>query len=94
MIGLQVKAAREAAGLTQQDLAARVDAAQSTISGIETGVKAPSVDMLLRLSAALSVSVDELTRNGNGNSSRGNGATDSVSHSTNEPAGYAQTVTP
>ena len=66
MIGNNVRTRREAAGMTQVDLAKRVDAIQSTISGIETGERQPSVDMLLRLAWALDCSLDDLARNGSG----------------------------
>lgn len=66
MIGINVRTRREAASMTQVELAERIGSIQSTISGIETGEKQPSVDMLLRLAAALGCSLDDLARNGNG----------------------------
>lgn len=66
MIGINVRTRREAASMTQVELADRIGSIQSTISGIETGEKQPSVGMLLRLASALGCSLDDLARNGNG----------------------------
>lgn len=73
MIGTNVRNKREEKNMTQVELAEAVEAIQSTISGIETGARQPSVDMLVRLAVALDCTVDELLRNGGGNN--GNGAT-------------------
>lgn len=55
-----VKEFREQLGLTQQDLAAAVGITQGLISSYENGTKAPSVQILPVLAAALRASIDEL----------------------------------
>lgn len=47
-------------GLTQAQLADRLNVQQSMISMIENEERNPSVDVLLKLAAALGVTVDEL----------------------------------
>lgn len=47
-------------GLTQAQLAERLNVQQSMISMIENEERNPSVDVLLKLAAALGVTVDEL----------------------------------
>lgn len=66
MIGTNVRTKREEKGMTQVALAEAVETNQSTISGIENGARQPSVSMLVRLSAALDCSADELLRTSNG----------------------------
>jgi ribosome-binding protein aMBF1 (putative translation factor) len=44
--------AREAAGLTQTELAKRMGTTQSAIAAIETGARTPTVDLLERLARA------------------------------------------
>ena len=52
--------ARLAAGLTQEDLAARIGTRQPAIARLESGTVKPSFDMLRRLSSALQVSFEIL----------------------------------
>ena len=47
-------------GMTQAQLAERLNVQQSMISMIENEERNPSVDVLLKLAAALGVTVDEL----------------------------------
>ncbi len=47
-------------GMTQEDLAARVDTTRQTILAIEKGNYNPSVGLALRLAAALGVRVEDL----------------------------------
>lgn len=54
--GARLKQARKAAGLNQTELAHRCGVVQSHISGMERGVRAPSIEMLDALSQALGVS--------------------------------------
>jgi transcriptional regulator with XRE-family HTH domain len=54
--GARLKQARQAAGLNQTELAHRCGVVQSHISGMERGVRAPSIEMLDALSQALGVS--------------------------------------
>ena len=61
-IGENLRAARRRAGLTQEKLAEQVQVSTVFISQLETGARAPSLDMLLALSACLRVSLDALVR--------------------------------
>lgn len=52
--------ARETAGLTQSQLAAKVHVSQSTIARIESAENMPAADLGLRLEAALGVPLEKL----------------------------------
>lgn len=56
-VGALVRHHRERAGLTQTDLAERINKSLETISGVERGKTAPSFDTLSDLSVALGVPV-------------------------------------
>lgn len=58
--GKRVRQARRDAGLTQEQLAARVEVEQNTVSRIETGTTAPSDDLKLKICIALNRDVDDL----------------------------------
>jgi len=51
---------REAAGLTQQQLAQRIGVEQSTIAFWERGAKVPRSDVLPKLATALGVTIETL----------------------------------
>ncbi|WP_287194138.1 helix-turn-helix transcriptional regulator [Syntrophothermus sp.] len=55
-----LKQARLAAGLTQAALAARVGLSRSAYANIEQGRKSPSLEVAIRLAAALGRPVEEL----------------------------------
>ena len=57
VIGLRVKRAREAAGLTQDKLAELVDRTKEAISNIERGVNYPAIETLLRIADAVGISM-------------------------------------
>lgn len=57
-VGLRVKQAREAAGLTQERLAELLDVTAQFLSGVERGTVGLSVPVLRRLCAVLLVSSD------------------------------------
>lgn len=57
-IGLRVKQAREAAGLTQERLSELVDVTAQYLSGVERGVVGLSVPVLIQLCSILLVSSD------------------------------------
>ncbi len=57
-IGLRVKQAREAAGLTQERLSELVDVTAQYLSGVERGTVGLSVPILIRLCSVLRVSSD------------------------------------
>ena len=59
-IGARIKAARERAGYTQEDLAAELDMSPTHISVLERGVKTPKLETLVRIANTLHVSTDML----------------------------------
>ena len=59
-IGARIKAAREKAGMTQEDLAAALEMSPTHISVIERGVKAPKLETLVNIANTLNVSSDML----------------------------------
>lgn len=59
-IGARIKAAREKAGMTQEDLAAALEMSPTHISVIERGVKSPKLETLVNIANALNVSSDTL----------------------------------
>ena len=59
-IGARIKAAREKAGMTQEDLAAALEMSPTHISVIERGVKAPKLETLVNIANTLKVSSDIL----------------------------------
>jgi transcriptional regulator with XRE-family HTH domain len=54
-IGTQIREARKAAGMTQDELATRLDVARQMICRYEAGRDAPSVDVLARAADTLSI---------------------------------------
>lgn len=59
-LGSHLKAARLAAGLTQQGLAERIGVSRKTINTVENGVFVPSTLLALQLSRALATTVEAL----------------------------------
>ncbi len=57
-IGLRVKQAREAAGMTQEQLSELLDVTPQYLSGVERGAVGLSVPVLMRLCSILLVSSD------------------------------------
>lgn len=60
VLGERVNALRVALGLSQEDFAGRVGLDRTYVSGIERGLRNPTLLVLLRLAQALEVSVTEL----------------------------------
>lgn len=60
LVGERIRARREAAGLSQGDLAKQVFVARQTVSNWETGKTLPDVQSLLLLARLFGTSVDEL----------------------------------
>ena len=60
-IGVNIKAKRLELGMTQKELADRVQVDQSMICQIERGTKAPSLPLGMEIAAALSCDLKELT---------------------------------
>ena len=59
-IGARIKAARERAGMPQEDLAAELEMSPTHISVLERGLKAPKLETLVNIANALHVSSDML----------------------------------
>ena len=59
-IATNVRRLRQAAGLTQAQLASAADVADATVSRIERGRLVPSVELAARLAKALDLGVDDL----------------------------------
>ncbi|PZR07485.1 MAG: XRE family transcriptional regulator [Azospirillum brasilense] len=59
-LGERVNALRVALGLSQEDFAAQVGLDRTYVSGIERGLRNPTLLVLLRLAQALEVPVTEL----------------------------------
>lgn len=59
-LGGQIRDARLARGLTQEDLASQVGRTRISVSDWERGVKVPSVRVIPRLAEALSLPVELL----------------------------------
>lgn len=59
-IGARIKAAREKAGMTQEDLAAALEMSPTHISVIERGVKSARLETLVNIANVLHVSSDML----------------------------------
>lgn len=56
----KLRALREARGLTQLQVANRIGVSKAMVSAYETASKAPSLEVLIRLSRLFGVSVDYL----------------------------------
>lgn len=59
-MGKRIKAARECAGLTQDELAEAIEMSPMHISVIERGVKPPKLETFIKIANTLKVSADEL----------------------------------
>ena len=62
-LGQRIRAAREARGLTQADLAARAHVAQAYLSYLEHDQREPSLSIAARLARELDMPLDELANN-------------------------------
>ena len=59
-LGKRIKAAREKACMTQEELAAAVDYSVDHMSVVERGVKAPKLEKLVAIANALNIGTDDL----------------------------------
>lgn len=59
-LGMNVVRLRKAAGVTQDEFAHRLGVARSYMSGIETGKRNPSIDLVEAMAAALDVTPGSL----------------------------------
>ena len=64
-LGEKLTQARKAAGLTQADVAARLNVSRQAVSRWESGHSKPSTEKLLALGAFYGVSIDQLLNAGN-----------------------------
>ena len=60
-VGANIALQRKAQGLSQEDLAAKAGVPRSTIAGLEVGNGNPTLKNLLLISAALQISIQEIT---------------------------------
>ena len=61
-IGLRIKQARKSAGLTQEQLAEKIDVSTQYISDLERGVVGTSIPTLIKICDSLAVSADFILR--------------------------------
>ena len=59
-VGLNLQRLRRLAGLSQEELAHRANVHQTYLSGVENGLRNPSIAVLDRIATALDVDVAEL----------------------------------
>lgn len=59
-VGLRIREAREANGLTQEELAEYAEISSNHMSVIERGIKSPKLDTFIDITNALGVSADSL----------------------------------
>lgn len=64
-IGETILRKRQAAGMTQEQLAAQVPCSRTIIAQYEIGLKTPSVSIVARLADVFGCTVDELIGRGN-----------------------------
>lgn len=60
MLSERIKHARKQKGMSQEELAVRINVVRQTVSKYENGLSVPDADILIRLSEALEVSVSDL----------------------------------
>ena len=60
LIGRHIKEIRSAKGLTQADLAEKIDVSTPHISRIESGAKRPSLETLIKTATVLGTTIDVL----------------------------------
>lgn len=60
MLNDNIKSHRKAKGLSQEELAAKLNVARQTLSKWEKGLSVPDAEMLIRIARALDTSVSEL----------------------------------
>ena len=60
LVGIRVREARKAKGLTQEELAAAIDKTVETVSNIERGVKLPGLSTLEDIRKVLDIKLSNL----------------------------------
>ena len=58
-VGLNLQRLRRDKNLSQEELAHRAEVHQTYLSGVETGKRNPSIEVLSRIAGALSVDIEE-----------------------------------
>lgn len=61
-VGLNLQRLRREAGLSQEELADRSGVHQTYLSGVERGVRNPTVTVLQKIAVALGLDIDEVVR--------------------------------
>ena len=61
-VGLNLQRLRREAGLSQEELADRSRVHQTYLSGVERGVRNPTVSVLQRIAQALGLDVEDVVR--------------------------------
>lgn len=62
MLGKNIKARRKAMGLTQQELAEKIDMSLNFIGKIEVAFSKPSLETLIQIAEVLNTTVSDLTK--------------------------------
>lgn len=60
LIGVRIKQYREAKGLSQEKLGELIDTSNRHLSKVETGVKYPSLELIIKIANALDITPDLL----------------------------------
>lgn len=60
-LGKRIRHIRQERGISQEELAFKINSARNFIGCIERGEKAPSIYILYKISIILNVSIDEIT---------------------------------
>jgi transcriptional regulator with XRE-family HTH domain len=66
-VGLNVQEARRERGLSQEELADRAAVHQTYLSGVERGVRNPTIVVLQKIAKALKLDIEDLVRRHRGN---------------------------
>ncbi|MEU9149233.1 helix-turn-helix transcriptional regulator [Streptomyces sp. NPDC048417] len=61
-VGAQIRSVREGLNLSQRDVGGRSGVDVPTYSRIESGLSSPKIDTLIRIAAAMGVSLEDLVR--------------------------------
>lgn len=61
-LGAEIQRRRKQLGLTQEELAQRMDVSRQSVTKWETGQSAPDLDRLVQLGEVLKISLDELLK--------------------------------
>ncbi|MEO0958563.1 MAG: helix-turn-helix transcriptional regulator [Pseudomonadota bacterium] len=60
LVGQSVRTYREALSLSQEQLAFKADLHQTYVSGVERGIRNPTIEIVARLAAALGIKPSQL----------------------------------